>query len=183
MTIGGHVKHLLTAYVHGELPDHLRQRVARHIQHCNACYTAMLRERDMTQLLAGQMPGLGARRPDQLALLLPDILAGAVASPEPSWSSWPGFGLVLGLVTFVVMALPVVATAQLPLREVPEQPAPHMIVPTATPELTDAPSSHESETASAPTAIAARLAWGAQATEPALLSPVPVPLLGTPAHE
>lgn len=172
-----HVTYLLTAYIHGELPPHLRERVTRHIGACDACYAALLRERELARLLAEELPGLGSPRPEQLARLLPGILAQADRGPAERPQGLPGFGLALGLSLVLTLTVPLLlASPRAAANALPNQPAPAMIVATATQSVTDAPA----QAGLALTAVARRFEL---ATEAARRSPAPAPIAqATPGY-
>lgn len=169
-----HVTHLLTAYIHHELPPHLRSRVEKHVRSCDDCYAALGRERELARLLETRMPTFGAPRPEQLARLLPGILAqtsGSTADLPPGRPrALPGLGLAL--VVILLLVAPVLAGPHAAAQVAPNQPAPYMLQPTATPDITDAPG-----LASSPTAVALR---SDAATEPAELIPPLIPVAATP---
>ncbi|MFO7320528.1 MAG: zf-HC2 domain-containing protein [Chloroflexota bacterium] len=56
----------LLAYVHNQLADSDRRRVARHLNDCPVCYAAYLAQREVAQELAGTIPSIGL--PDSLQL-------------------------------------------------------------------------------------------------------------------
>lgn len=177
----GHVAHLLTAYVHHELPRHLSERVVRHVETCDACYAALTRARDMARFLGAQVPTFGAPRPEQLARLLPGILAEAGDRPAQRQggrrSFLPGFGLALVLTLILALAVPALASSHVVVERAPDQPAPYMIRATATPGVTDAPWLG----VASPTVVAQRVDMEA-ATEPAFHAPPSAPIVGTPVH-
>jgi len=167
--MSGHVTQWLAAYLHGELPPHLRERVSRHIGECDACYAALCRERDLARTLGDAMPAFGAPRGDQLARVLAGILAGS--GQAAAWRM-PRAGLALLLSLALLLLLPALVTPRAAAVHAPEQPAPYMIVATATQSSTDAPAM---AVVVSPTAVAARLALP---TEPPAVNPSPVPVVG-----
>ena len=164
-----HVTPLLTAYIHDELPAHLRARVTRHLESCDACYAAMVQERELARLLDASIATLGTPRPEQLARLLPGILA-EVARPSPPRQprSLPGFGLALVLSLMLALLVPALVAPRMAADHAPDQPAPYMVEATATQSLTDSPAG----LSAAPTAVA-RLDV---ATQPPHLHPMPAPI-------
>ena len=105
-----HVTHLLTAYVHAELPAHQRRRVTRHVQTCDACYAALRREEELTRRLAADLPGFGAPDEARLRQLWPGIMAEVAPDRRRSYRK-PAFALVL--VTSFVLAM-VIPAAVMP---------------------------------------------------------------------
>lgn len=172
-----HVDHLLTAYLHHELPPHLRQRVERHTRACDRCYAALVRERELVRLLEAQMAVFGNSRPERLARLLPGILD----ATGPDVALWPqvrrrralpGLGMAL-LVIVLAIAAPALASPRASSMAAPSQPAPYLLAATATPGSTDWPAS----ALASPTVVAQRFEM---ATEPADLDPLPAPIAATP---
>jgi anti-sigma factor RsiW len=163
-----HVTHLLSAYVHGELAPHLRLRVTRHLDSCDSCYAALCRERDLTRTLADQLPAFGAPQPDQLARLLPDILAETVPQTPPS-PRLSGMAVAMVLSLVLVIMVPALMMPRVSVVAAPDQPAPYMIAATATRSVTDAPGD---SLPVSPTAVAV---LDDRATEPPALNPSPVP--------
>jgi anti-sigma factor RsiW len=167
-----HVTRLLTAYVHDELPSHLRERVARHVQVCDQCYARLRRERDLVHTIEAQLPAMGFARQDQLSRLLPGILAdGASQRVTQASGNLKGFGLALVVSVLLIMLVPALIMPHVGVVAAPDQPAPYMIAATATQSVTDAPAVY---VVVSPTAIAAR---NDAATEPPLLNPSPVPVM------
>jgi anti-sigma factor RsiW len=172
-----HVTHLLTAYVHDELPPHLNRRVIRHLERCDDCYLAMQRERDLARTLAAQMPAIGVPHPEQLARLLPAILADVNEPPSRRQPRLlPGYGLALVATLVLAVMVPTLVVPRVVADYAPNQPAPYMIQATATQSVTDSPVAG----LVSPTAIARR---NDSATEPPVLDPAPAPVaLATPGR-
>ncbi len=68
-----HVYHLLTAYVHDQLPAKQRNRVRYHVQRCPECRAALYEEQQLVQELSLTMPRIGQPRRNQLMRLWPAI--------------------------------------------------------------------------------------------------------------
>src|SRR5438045_2558041 len=68
-----HVYHLLTGYVHDQLPANERNRVRYHVQRCPECRAALYHEQQLAQEVALAMPRIGQPRRNQLARLWPAI--------------------------------------------------------------------------------------------------------------
>lgn len=168
-----HIEHLLTAYIHDELPVHLRGRVTRHLESCDVCYAAFARERELTRLLTAQLPALSTPRPEQLTRLRGDILASvgetsARRSQAPQ-QRLPGWGFALVMSVALLLLMPALVLPGVAAVDAPAQHGPAMIAATATQSLTDAPLAYS---VAAVTAVAAR---SEAATEPPALNPSPVP--------
>lgn len=135
-----HVDHLLTTYIHDELPPHLRARVTRHVQHCDRCYAALRREEDLTRVLQAEMPLFGAPARGQLNRLLPGILAEVAPRPAPR-SGFQGAGFAVALVVTLLVALfvPTLTGPRAVADYAPSQPVAPAIAATATQSITDAP--------------------------------------------
>ncbi len=182
-----HVKHLLSAYVSHELPAYQRWRVSRHIQLCDACYAALRREEERARVLKTEMPRLGAARPDQLARLLPGILA--EVGPRPAARhpyQMSGFGVALVLSLLVVLFVPALVMPRVAADFALSQPDPHELASTETLGVTDAPLA----ALATPTAIALR-PWVTTEVPSQLPPPAPVarampvlamPVQATPVH-
>jgi anti-sigma factor RsiW len=136
-----HVEHLLIAYIHDELPPHLRARVSRHVQHCDWCYAALRREEDLARLLQAEMPVVGTPTRGQLNRLLPGILAEVTPRPAPR-SSFRGAGFAVALVVTLLVALfvPALSAPRAVASYAPSQPVGPAIAATATQSTTDTPS-------------------------------------------
>ncbi len=172
-----HVSHLLAAYVQDELPLHLRRRVATHLLTCESCCLALDRERTLARTLKGEMPILGAPRPEQVTRLLPGILAEVIppAGAERGFAAcrFPGLGMVM----LVSLALAILVPAMVLPRSIavsaPDQPAPYQIAATPTLSMTDSP---QRVLPVSPTVVAAQRDI---ATEPAM-NPSPAPIVWLP---
>ena len=135
-----HVEHLLTTYIHDELPPHLRARVARHVQHCDRCYAALRREEDLARRLQAEMPAFGAPTRGQLNRLLPGILAEVTPRPAPRPSfRGAGFAVALAVMLLVGLFVPSVTGPRAVASVAPSQPVGPAIAATATQSITDAP--------------------------------------------
>jgi len=56
----------LVSYINRELPRRKQQRLAKHLQHCEGCYAAYVRERDTAQHLTRELMLLGQSSSSQL---------------------------------------------------------------------------------------------------------------------
>src|SRR5690349_7825706 len=128
-----HVEHLLTAYVHRQLPRKQRERVLLHVQLCAQCRAALDREETLAREVARVMPLIGQPQRGQLTRLWPNIWR-EFRTPQTSFGRLlPPYGVVFGLIflcAFVASALfggPTYANAA------PSMQAPADIRPTVTP--------------------------------------------------
>lgn len=169
-----HVTYLLAAYVHNELPPHLQQRVSRHVQGCDACYAALCQQREIDRLLQDELRGLGTPRPEQLARLLPGILAEAAPTRHAPRLRRPGLGLAVGLSMLLFMLIPALVMPRASAIALPQdQPSPQVRV-TATQNVTDAPMhGMPVHVIASPTAVAVQLVV---MTQPPL-NPSPAPVV------
>ncbi|NPV68488.1 MAG: hypothetical protein HPY64_15195 [Anaerolineae bacterium] len=168
--MNGHVTRWLTAYLHGELAPHLRERVSRHVRECDECYAALRREQELARELGDSMPVFGAPRNEQLARVLSGILAEAGNHQGMAAFRVPRAGVAL-LLSLLLVLLPALVMPRAAVSA-PDQPAPYMIAATATQSSTDAPTGL---VIALPTAIAARQPLP---TEPPAFNPSPVPVVG-----
>ncbi len=169
-----HVTTLLAAYVHDELPPHLRERVSRHVQGCDACYAALCRQREIDRVLQDELRGLGAPRPEQLVRLLPGILAEAAPARPAHRSRRPGLGLAMAFSMLLILLMPALLMPRVSAVALPQdQPSPQVRV-TATQNVTDAPDhGMPVHVIASPTAVAVQLVV---MTQPPL-NPSPVPVV------
>ncbi len=134
-----HVRHLLTAYVHHQLPPALAERVASHVWQCLECRMALEREAQLAHELARYVPQIGRPRPGQLARLWPAIWH-EFRAPTPRANRWvSSYGLLMAFMlacAFFVSSLfggpSHVIAAPVPL-------VPADVRPTVTPIHTDEP--------------------------------------------
>ena len=175
-----HVKHLLLAYLHGELSPAERDRVAQHIRHCEACRQALAEEERLAAELRTRLPILAAPQPGQLARLWTGIAA-RIAPQEasrrvsrrgPATALSSAFGMALTFGLIFAIALPLLLGGDMP-SGVATQPRPDTVnvasfslTGTAVPGTSDtrAPVTGATVTATAPPT----------ATE----TPVPTPAVG-----
>jgi anti-sigma factor RsiW len=147
-----HVRHLLTAYVHRQLPPAQRERVLLHVRSCPACRAALDREERLTHDLIQYMPQIGQPRPNQLARLWPGIWR-EFRVPPVSLGRWlPSYGLLLAVMLACAFFASALFAGPSHAVAAPVQRVPADIRPTLTPVRTDEPTSlspQPSETARA----------------------------------
>src|SRR5437016_9953530 len=98
MLMSKHIEHLLTAYVHRQLPRKERERVMLHVQLCANCRAALDREELLARDVARLMPLIGQPRRGQLARLWPAIWR-EFRTPRTSFGRrLPSCGVVLCLI-------------------------------------------------------------------------------------
>ncbi|GAB4570690.1 MAG: hypothetical protein Kow0077_05390 [Anaerolineae bacterium] len=169
-----HVTSLLTAYVHDELPPHLRERVSRHVRECDGCYAALRRERELAAALKVEMHGMGVPRGEQLSRLLPAIVSETAGARGRGGRGTPGIGFGVVLVIALFLLMPALMMSRAVAFTVPQdQPSPQVVM-TATQSVTDAPVF----VVASPTAVAVRFEV---VTEAPAVNPSPVPVLNPAA--
>jgi anti-sigma factor RsiW len=115
-------KHLV-AYIEGELNPPLRQQVARHLGHCEACYNLYLQYRDTNGELRQSMPRLGAPRPAALDRVWRGVQA-ELAPARGGMHFRARYGVV-ALLTALVFVVPLtMGNRSLPFALPPTPPAP-----------------------------------------------------------
>ena len=99
-----HVDHLLTAYVHRQLTRAQRSEVARHIQRCEDCRAALVREQELASDISVYMPQIGQPRRGQLTRLWPTIWR-EFSLPPVGWSTHiSSYGLAVAIMVLFVFA-------------------------------------------------------------------------------
>lgn len=167
-----HVTYLITAYVHGELPPHLRERVSRHVQQCDACYAALRRERELNDTLQDGLGIVSVPRPEQLARLLPGIMAESPPARPVRNNRRSDAGLAVLITMLVILLVPALIMPRVAAISSPQDQPPPQVLVTATQVVTDAPSL----AVASPTAVAVRFL---AVTDPPELNPSPAPVLET----
>lgn len=167
-----HVTYLITAYVHGELPPHLRERVSRHVQQCDACYAALRREQELSDTLQDGLRVTAGPRSDQLAHLLPGIVAASGSTRSGRLSRRSGVGMAVVISMLVILLVPALIMPRVVALSSPQDQPPPQVLVTATRVMTDVPS----QVVASPTAVAVRFV---PVTDPPELNPSPVPVLDT----
>ncbi len=133
-----HVKHLLTAYVHGQLSRSERDRVAVHVRICADCRDALRREEGLARDIARDMPRIGQPKRGQLARLWPAIWLD-FRRPR-RLSQWlPSYGMVLALMLLVAFVVSSLFTGPKHAAAAPFQAVPADVRPTVTPVYTTEP--------------------------------------------
>jgi anti-sigma factor RsiW len=147
-----HVRHLLTAYVHGQLTPAQRERVTLHVRSCLECRAALDREEQLARDVIQIMPLIGQPRPNQLARLWPAIWR-EFRIPPVSLDHWlPSYGFLLALMLACAFFASALFAGPSHVIAAPVQRVPADIRPTLTPVRTDEPisvSPQPSETARA----------------------------------
>ncbi len=134
-----HVRHLLTAYVHGQLPLEKRQQVMVHVRLCSDCRAALEREQLLAYDMKRAMPGIGQPRRGQLARLWPRIWA-EFRAPRSGIVGWlPSYGVVLTLIMLGVFVISSLFGGSSQVVAAPLQAVPAEVQATSTAVRTDEP--------------------------------------------
>lgn len=131
-----HCENDLDAYLDQSLPPRKRQRVARHLDACPACYRAYRQKRDLRAELQRALPLVGQRHEPDFAALWGNIQR-EIPQPQPVL---PPGRMRLGLAALMVMMmlmLPFIAGQhEAALAQLPTYPRP-LVVATESPESTE----------------------------------------------
>lgn len=124
----------LDAFVDGRLSPRARRRLARHMDHCPACYRAYTRRRDLQQDLRQTVPLVGRDHAPDF-----DRIWGAVRTelPQPRRPQFR-YGVAVLLLLLALLVPFTMGNHEL-TRVIPEHPVPHAEPSTETPERTDEP--------------------------------------------
>jgi hypothetical protein len=136
-----HVNHLITAYIHRQLPSRQRNRVLKHVNDCPECWDALAHEQEIQRDIANVMRTLGQPSKRQLDRLWPSIWSEFIA-PRRSRRlvTIPTYGLALGMFMLVAFVAMLLMTGPTQVIAAPFQAAPLRITATATAATTDEPS-------------------------------------------
>jgi anti-sigma factor RsiW len=161
----GTVRHLLNAYVNGQLKAAQRLRVLHHIARCDACHAALQRESAVTRQLQRQLPALGRPSTAQLARIWQGVKAHTRQVPPRRTDLRPASALitltlVLACSAFIFRGGAVAAVAA------PFQPIPAEVRATATPLFTETPE-RDSASLASPTASLTAVAERVPSAAPA----------------
>lgn len=152
-----HVYHLITAYVHDQLPPEQVARLLGHIRTCAECSAALDREQRLAHDIAATMPMIGRPRrsqvQDRLARLWPAIWLEFRTSPRGKRTvRWlPSYSLAVALMMLGVFAVSALFAGTTQAIAAPFQPAPTQVHATPTLSVTDQAATEQpqaSETAS-----------------------------------
>ena len=95
-------KSRMVAFIHSELSSASRQRVARYIDECSACYAEYAHQKNIQRKLIDQIPVLGQPKPDQLDRMWAAI-QGEMQPSQPRVR--PLYPTRYGLVTLALMLM------------------------------------------------------------------------------
>ena len=131
----GECRSHLMAFLHGDVSPLLRRRVARHLDHCPACYSLYLQELDLMRDLKRNVPLIGQGHQPSFAAIWAEIQTDIV-KPKPSLPRFHmRYGLaMLALVTVFLVPL-TLGNQNLTLASPPTQPVP--LTQPATPKGTE----------------------------------------------
>lgn len=134
-----HVHHLLTAYVHYQLPRAKRERVWRHVQNCPECRAALAREETLVRDLKTRLPLIGRPPRGLLARLWPRIWA-EIRRPSSRYGlRIPSFGVAALLILWGALLVSALFNSPAQASAAPSQPVPAEIKATVTPIYTEEP--------------------------------------------
>jgi anti-sigma factor RsiW len=121
----------MTAYLHGEAPRLVGQRMARHIQQCPACYAIYIQQRDTERELTHYVPLIGQEKAPRYGKMWASIQADLSGSRKQRYPV--RYGLA-ALMLMLALALPwTLGHGPTMLAAVPTQPSPEATV-THTPD-------------------------------------------------
>lgn len=126
-------QHKIIAYLHEELAPPLRQKVARHIDECVACYAYYVRQRDLARELEMRMSLVGHAKPTQLRRVWSSIQAD-MEQPRMQVRFRLRYG-VAALIFMLALILPWKTQSRVAARFIPLQPVPVVEAATKTPAL------------------------------------------------
>src|SRR5260221_1370858 len=130
--MGNHVDHLLTAYVHRQLPRTQRDRVALHVRLCAECRESLEREQQLAREISRTMPFIGRPRRGQLARLWPAIWI-EFRTPNSRTRQWlPSYSLAVAILVACAFAISALFTGPTQVIAAPFQAAPTEILATPT---------------------------------------------------
>ena len=131
----GECRSHLVAFLHGDVSPLLRRRVARHLDHCPACYSLYLQELDLMRDLKRNVPLIGQGHQPSFDAIWAAIQTDIV-KPKPSLPRFHmRYGLaMLALVTVFLVPL-TLGNQNLTLASPPTQPVP--LTQPATPKGTE----------------------------------------------
>jgi anti-sigma factor RsiW len=134
-----HVRHLLIAYVHHQLPPARREHVTRHVQSCPECRAALDREERLARDVIRYMPLIGRPQPRQLARLWPALWR-EFRTPSVNGDHWlPSYGVLLALMLACAFFASSLFAGPSHAIAAPVPRVPADVRPTLTPVRTDEP--------------------------------------------
>lgn len=123
-----HCQERIPAYIHRELPVHVRRRMARHIHNCPRCSFMYRRQRDLEQLLDADLPSFGAPARPQLAGIWAGVQSG-IRQPRSyahrSIQRLMPYSVVM-MLFFIMLFLPLALADQPALLTVPAPALPEL---------------------------------------------------------
>jgi anti-sigma factor RsiW len=134
-----HVRHLLTAYVHHQLPRTRRERVWRHVQTCPECRAALAREESLARDLKAKIPLIGRPPRGLLARLWPRIWAEMRRPSVRCGVRIPSFGVAAVAILWGALVVSALFNTPAQASAAPSQPVPAEIKATVTPIYTEEP--------------------------------------------
>ncbi|MEO8606745.1 MAG: zf-HC2 domain-containing protein [Chloroflexota bacterium] len=131
----GECRSHLVAFLHGDVSPLLRRRVARHIDHCPACYSLYLQELDLMRDLKRHVPLIGKGHQPAFDAIWAEIQTDIV-KPKPSLPQFHmRYGLAMLALIMIFLVPLTMGNQNLTLASPPTQPVP--LAQHATPKGTE----------------------------------------------
>lgn len=121
----------LVAYIHNELPPHLRRRVSYHLDDCSACYGVYIQQRDLARDLQNVVPMVGRGEKPRLDRVWSAVQTDMTKPRRISIFYQTRYGLALMAAVLGLLFPWVVGSQNVTLAAPPTQPAPLLAVQTA----------------------------------------------------
>jgi len=127
-----YTKARMVAYLNGDLPSHVRQRMARYIDGDKRCYAEYVRQKQAAQEIERDLPRFGTPDAARLNAIWTQIETELTASP----ASQPrvirkryvfGYGMAMAVMLLILIAPAWVNTRLDAGTMLPSQPAPHIV--------------------------------------------------------
>jgi hypothetical protein len=120
----GECRSHLAAFIQGDVSPLLRRRVARHIDHCPACYNLYLRELDLTRDLKRSVPLIGKGQQPAFDAIWSEIQS-EIRGPKPGLPRFHmRYGLAMLALVIVFLVPLTMGNQRLTLASPPTQPVP-----------------------------------------------------------
>ena len=120
----GECRSHLVDFVHGDVSPLLRRRVARHLDHCPACYNLYLQELDLINDLKRNVPLIGKGHQPSFDAIWAEIQTDIV-KPKPRMPQFHmRYGLAMLALVIVFLVPLTMGNQNLTLASPPTQPAP-----------------------------------------------------------
>ncbi|MBZ0285978.1 MAG: zf-HC2 domain-containing protein [Anaerolineae bacterium] len=131
----GECRSHLAAFIQGDVSPLLRRRIARHIDHCPACYNVYLQELDLMRDLKRSVPLIGNGHQPSFDAIWSEIQS-EIVKPKPGLPRFHmRYGLAMLALVMVFLVPLSMGNQHLTLASPPTQPSP--LVQRATPNSTE----------------------------------------------